>query len=137
MENKILIDSSCWIDFLRQSDPDLSHQMASLLRRKQAVLCGPIHFEIVGGARTSAESEKISSLLGELDYLILNNQDFHEAALLRQKLLKKGLTINGMDLIIAHLAIKNDCLLLHKDHDFNQMARHCKDLQIHPFSLKK
>jgi len=122
VENKVLIDSSGWIDFFRESRPKINWQIQQLLKEDRVLICGPIYVEVVGGCRTEQESYTVSQLYNELSFLELSREDFYPASLINQKLRKKGHALKGMDLLIAYLAIKNNCYLLHNDSDYDRAA---------------
>jgi predicted nucleic acid-binding protein len=48
----------------------------------------------------------------------------HQSAELGFKLRRKGITSSAIDILIATLAMDYQCALLHKDSDFDRIARY-------------
>jgi len=65
----------------------------------------------------------------------LEQGDFYEAGELRAKLKRQGLIVKTVDVLIAHLALREGVELFHHDFDFNLIARHTP-LRILKGSLK-
>lgn len=110
--------------------------MQSLISDNSVVIAGPVYLEVLGACHYEKEQQEVKILFQSLPFLELTKSDFEEASVLKQKLRKQGVQTGNMDLLIAYLAIKNECCLLHRDKDFNQIGRRCHHLTMHPFSLK-
>lgn len=130
MENKILVDSSCWIEFFRGKRADLNDSIRELLLKRQVLICGPVYLEVLGFCVAENESRKVAALFDDLQFLDLAKSDFQSASFLSQQMRRKGITIKGMDVLFAYLAMKHECYLFHLDRDFDLIARHFP-LKIH------
>lgn len=130
MPESVLIDSSCWIEFFRgaqpvePAQPELTRLMQNLLSDDRVVVCGPVYVEVLGACKQGKESQTVARYYDELPFLDLTREDFREASYFRQQLRKKGETVPTVDILIAHLAIKHKCTLLHQDSDFDRIAGH-------------
>ncbi len=55
MADKVLVDTSAWIDFFRMKDPELHKLVAMLLREGRPCGTGIIVSELIRGAKTTKE----------------------------------------------------------------------------------
>jgi predicted nucleic acid-binding protein len=123
-----LIDTSVWIPVLRRSHPagaSATARLAELQGAGRAVTAGPIMLELLSGARDEAGRQKLLASLQSLSCLEVNPEHWLEAAELGFTLRRvHGITAAGMDLLIATVAISNDVTLVHRDGDYDLIARH-------------
>ncbi|MGN6694474.1 MAG: type II toxin-antitoxin system VapC family toxin [Aquihabitans sp.] len=119
-----LIDSSAWIEFIRDGDTATADSVEGLLRRGGA-LTEPIVMEVLAGARSGRHGEQLRSLLGTVELLPVNSDDWADAALLYRMCRVNGVTIRSMvDCLIAAVAVRNGVPVLAKDRDFEALAAH-------------
>ncbi len=118
MADRVLVDTSAWIDFFRRKDPELHELAASLLREGYAAVTGVITLELFRGAKTKRELNVISDLL-ETVHMVFESSSTHEdAGKMGYELARKGQTLAVVDLIIAQIALENDLSLLTLDKHF-------------------
>ena len=120
----VLIDSSAWILALRPNGSTQAQALVGeLLEHDRAATAGMIMAELLQGARNEGEYQDLSSELGSLHYLPFPEEEWKLVAQLGYRLIRAGLKVPMSDLIIARLAIKHCCLLLHADRHFELMAK--------------
>ena len=125
----ILIDSSAWIEFLRDTDGWVCHRVDELLEQDIAV-CGPVRMEVLAGARSEQHLQSLRGLLGRAVTLPTGPTEYDDTAMLYRQCRRDGETIrNLIDCLIASIAIGADVAVLHNDRDFDVLAR-CTDLRI-------
>jgi predicted nucleic acid-binding protein len=128
---QILVDSSVWIDFFNGANNATTDQLSLIISREGDILtCPPIIQEVLQGFKSDADYNLTAF---HLDNAVKIESDVYEAAhgaaQLFRKLRKQGITIRkGSDCLIAWYALKAKCFVLHKDRDFDLMAK--------PLSLK-
>ncbi len=123
----ILVDTSVWIDWLRNHDNTATETLNALLDQPaQLVLCDRVVQEILQGIRDDKEVREVERHLRLFACLDTGGLDLALAsAKLYRQLRKKGITIRaGNDVVIAALCIQHDIGLLHSDRDFEAIARH-------------
>ncbi len=129
----IVVDTSAWIDFLRDTGSPVCVAVDRLLGADLAV-CDPISMEILAGARDEHHLARLRGLLSRATMLPTTPADFDEAAALYRICRSRGETVRKLiDCLIAAVAIRADAELLHADVDFSALARHSA-LRIHPES---
>ena len=131
----ILIDSSAWIDFLRDA-PSTTASAVEVALDGEAAICDVISMEVLAGARDDAQEVSLRGLLARATVIPIEPADYDLAAALYRTCRRRGETVRKLiDCLIASVAIKSDLQLLHSDRDFNALARHTK-LEIHPASAQ-
>ncbi len=126
----ILIESSAWIEFLRDTGSPACTEVDRLLARDSAV-CDPVRMEVLAGARHETHVRQLEELLGRSTLLLTDSGDHDLAAALYRSCRQSGETVRKlMDCLIAAIAIRHEVPVLCSDADFEVLARHT-DLRLH------
>lgn len=119
----ILIDTSAWIEFLRDTGSRTAGTVEQLLSDDLAT-CGVVRMELLAGARDEAHLLQLRRLLAMATDLRIMAEDYETAAALYRRCRINGETVRRLtDCLIAAIAIRNDTPLLHRDQDFSALAR--------------
>ncbi|MBI5181799.1 MAG: PIN domain-containing protein [Nitrospirae bacterium] len=125
MDNLVLVDTSAWICFFaRKGFIEIKEAVSTLLDNNSVAIAGPIIVELIQGARTENEKEIIKSKIKGLHWLGITDEHWHKTAELSFSLRRKGVTISAFDSLLSTIAIEYNCSILHKDSDFETIARH-------------
>ncbi|RMH44110.1 MAG: PIN domain nuclease [Deltaproteobacteria bacterium] len=120
----ILIDTSAWIEFLRDTGSPVCERVDALLAGRIAT-CDPIRMEVLAGARDDAHLQSLRRLLARATVLATNSGDYEAAAALFRTCRRNGETVRKLiDCLIAAVAIRERTAVLHADADFDLLARH-------------
>lgn len=144
--NKVMVDSSVWIDFLsiksselksktKANYDDLAYFLILLYDKKMRVfLPDLILSEILSGYDSGGKYSQINLMLeylesGRFEFMNIMGNDSviaKSAAAMRRELRTKGSTVRGLvDAIIGAWCIQNNTMLITKDKtDFEPMAKH-------------
>ena len=126
----ILIDTSAWIEFLRDTGSTVCTLVDELLGEEIAV-CDAVLMEVLAGARDESHLVMLRRLLARATVLPTTVADYDDAAALYRRCRRQGETVRKlMDCLIASVAIRAGVAVLHRDADFDVLARHT-ELQIH------
>jgi predicted nucleic acid-binding protein len=123
----ILVDSSAWIELLRGTGSPVERRLAAEIEaERQLLTIGPIVLEILAGARDEPHTRKLRALLARCRFVPLAEPSDHEAAAALYRACRRGgSTIRRLpDCLVATVAIRVGAQLLHRDSDFEQIARH-------------
>lgn len=129
----ILVDTSAWIDFLKPDNSEPKIILHQLVEEGEDICLADINvMEILQGVRSEKDFKRLKKYLLEFPVFSLkSSQSYIEAARIYRTCWKKGVTIRkSIDCMIARVAIENGLTLLHKDTDFDNIAKVFKDLQI-------
>lgn len=126
----ILIDTSAWVEFLRDTGSPACVEVDRLLGSRIATT-DPIVMEVLAGARDDRHLHDLRGLLGRAVRLRCEPVDFDIAALLYRACRQQGETVRKLlDCLIAAVAVRTKSPVLHADADFDALARHT-DLLVH------
>ena len=127
----ILIDTSAWVEFLRDTGSATSDRVDALLEHEIAT-CHPIRMEVLAGARDEQHLADLRGLLARASLLPTEPPDYEAAAALYRTCRRGGETVRKLiDCLIAATAIRSAVPILHSDNDFDVLARHTP-LSIEP-----
>jgi predicted nucleic acid-binding protein len=125
----ILIDTSAWVEFLRDTGSPACEGVDRLLGGEIAT-CHPVQMEVLAGARDLRHLQQLRRLLGRATIVPTLPSDFEDAAALYRLCRQRGKTVRRLlDCLIAAHAIRSQVLLLHADSDFDALAE-CSELQV-------
>jgi predicted nucleic acid-binding protein len=120
----ILIDTSAWVEFLRDTGSAICDRVDALLDDEIAT-CHPIRMEVLAGARDEQHLGELRGLLARGSLIPTEPTDYEEAAALYRACRRRGETVRKLiDCLIAATAIRTAIPLLHSDDDFEVLARH-------------
>ncbi len=132
----ILVDTSVWVEVLR----DRTDRMVKVFRERAGdeiiAFSRFTQLELLQGAKNEQEWQRLDTYLSTQYYLEATENTWRDAARIYFELRKNGITINSpIDCCIAQLAIETQVLLLHRDKDFERIAR-IRPLAAERFKLR-
>lgn len=120
----ILVDTSAWVEFLRDTGSAVCAAVDALLDGEIAT-CHPVRMELLAGARDEQHLDDLRGLLARGALLTTDPADFEEAAVLYRACRRGGETVRKLiDCLISATAIRMSIPVLHADNDFEVLARH-------------
>ena len=120
----ILIDTSAWVEFLRNTGSPVCDLVDELLAHEIAI-CDAIRMEVLAGARDESHLTSLRRLLARATMISIQTTDYDDAAALYRRCRRQGETVRKLiDCLIAAVAIRADLPILHSDVDFGALARH-------------
>lgn len=132
---KYIVDTSVWSLALRRNNKRKSPVVEGLQQLLEGgtpiFMLGIIYQEILQGIRHEDQFKKIRDDLRILPTIDLSKDDHEEAARLFNVCRSHGVQASTIDCLIAVAAIRNDCILLTTDRDFEHIAKH-SPLKIQP-----
>lgn len=122
----ILADSSAWIEYLRGSGTAQNACMRELVRDRQVVTTEVVVMEILAGAHGGRHAKELAQMLAAFDLLPVGDVATYEAAAgIQRRCRTAGHTIRrALDCLVAAVAIREGVAVLHRDRDFDAIARH-------------
>ncbi len=120
----ILIATSAWIEFLRNTGSPVCNRVDELLDREVAV-CDPDRMELLAGARDERHLRDLRGLLARATLITTQSTDFEDAAAIYRSCRRGGETVRKLiDCLIAAHAIRSGIPVIHSDSDFDVISRH-------------
>lgn len=120
----ILVDTSAWIEYLRDTGSPACIRVGELLGADLAT-CDVIRMELLAGARDEQHRRDLRRLVARAALVPMRPGDFDQAAALYRQCRCRGETVRILiDCLIGALAIRADLAVLHCNADFDVLARH-------------
>ena len=122
----IFVDSSVWIDYLRNLNTPQTEKLDSILGRERVVIGDLVIAEVLRGADSETALNETIQLFSRLDFVVVGgNQVAIEASRNYRKLRSLGFTVRKtIDTLIATRCILSGYELLHNDRDFIPFEKH-------------
>jgi predicted nucleic acid-binding protein len=123
----ILVDSSVLIDFFKGAHHEKIRAFRTILQRDLPFgISAFIYQEVLQGAKTEKEYKLLKKYLEVQRFYHPKDPvgSYESAAKIYFDCRRKGVTIRStIDCIVAQIAIEHDLFLLHKDSDFDAIAK--------------
>ncbi len=120
----ILIDTSAWVEFLRDTGSPICQRVDDLLAVEIAT-CDAVRMEVLAGARNEQHLQQLRRLLARASILRTESVDYEAAAAHCRTCRQRGHTVRKLiDCLIAAVAIRANVPILHMDADFDILAQH-------------
>lgn len=116
----VLIDTSCWIEALRnEGNPAIQQQVKHLLLSGEAAVCDMILLELWNGARGQYQKDQLRRLETTLIHLPIDKAVWDKTKELASLCREKGLNVPATDLLIVAISLRHDAPLVHADRHFD------------------
>ncbi|CAN5763697.1 PIN domain nuclease [soil metagenome] len=121
-----IVDTSVWIDFFNDVDGSQTSLIALFIENNELFMLPVILQEVLQGIRDEKTFTAVKKAFLEHPFAIYNNIDMAiDAASLFRFLRIKGVSIRKPnDCLIAAICLNNNFSLLHKDRDFDNIAKY-------------
>ena len=120
----ILIDTSAWVEFLRDTGSPVCERVDDLLAARIATT-DSIRMEVLAGGRSERHLGELRRLLARASLLSTGATDYEDAAAIYRACRHGGDTVRKLiDCLIAATAIRTDVPVLRAEADFDRVARH-------------
>ena len=117
-----LVDTSSWIEYLRELDSPPSARVEELVLKGEAAWCDMTLVELWNGARGAREQRELAVLEREITRLPVDADAWQAACQLARSCRKAGFTAPPSDLVIAACAKRHKVALEHCDEHFDKIA---------------
>ncbi|MCK4645183.1 MAG: PIN domain-containing protein [Candidatus Aminicenantes bacterium] len=119
---KILIDTSIWIDYFQNKSSIISEKVDKILSENEVFVPKIVIAELILGAKSEKEISIIEDFLDAFHIVDQKEDTWLKAGRLSYDLKKKGKTINILDCYIAAMAQEHECKIF-------TLNRHFKEIQ--------
>jgi predicted nucleic acid-binding protein len=123
----ILADTSAWVEYLRATGSLVHLRLRKLIADEgELVTTEVVIMELLAGEPSPEGVAQLRRLLGRFDLLPVEGlADYEAAAELYRRCRAGGETVRSLtDCLIAAVAVRSGATLLHRDQDFEVIARH-------------
>ena len=116
----VLVDSSVWIDFLRQPQGNMP-ALEAAIRSGRAAICPVVWVELWSGVRGKAEESALKEMRGLCLSLEVDAMTWQRAADLSRAALRHGLNCPLADVLMVACARRHGAELLYRDKHIDQL----------------
>jgi predicted nucleic acid-binding protein len=120
---KILIDTSVWIEYLRNRSSSLGNKLDEILSRKEVYVPKIVVAELIQGAKSEREVSIIKDFLEAFNIIDQEENTWFKAGELSFDLKKKGKIVNLTDCYIAVIAQEHGCQIFTLDEHFKNIQK--------------
>jgi len=118
----VLVDSSSWIESLRQTGrPDVRKRVESLLAAGEAAWCDIIRLELWNGVGGPRERKTLREFDQDLPRLPIDEQVWELSIKLANRARQAGFTVPAVDLLIAACARRHGVSIEHCDEHYRSL----------------
>jgi predicted nucleic acid-binding protein len=124
MKDKVIIDTSVWIEYLQNRDAGkLSENVDELLAFCDVYVPKIVIAELIQGAHSEKELSAIRDFMEAFHVISESEDTWYKAGKLSFNLKKKGKTINLADCYIAVIAQEYQCAVMTMDKHFKDIHK--------------
>lgn len=120
---KILIDTSVWIEYLRNRSSSLGNKLDEILSRKEVYVPKIVVAELIQGAKSEREVSIIKDFLEAFNIIDQEENTWFKAGELSFDLKKKDKIVNLTDCYIAVIAQEHGCQIFTLDEHFKNIQK--------------
>ncbi|MDN5317491.1 MAG: hypothetical protein PWR08_1616 [Thermoanaerobacterium sp.] len=120
MRDKILVDTSVWIEYFGNKQ-GIAEIIDNMLMQDRVYIMGLIIAELLQGVKTKKELEMLERYIDSIPIVPCDDKDWIEAGRLSFKLTRDGKTIPLLDVLIAATSLKNNMMIFSFDQHFKMI----------------
>ncbi len=116
-----LVDTSSWIEYLRELESEASERVEDLVLAGEASWCEMTLVELWNGARGARERSELAELEKEITLLSVHSPVWKTARKLARRCREAGVTVPASDIVITACAANHGVELEHCDGHFDKI----------------
>jgi tRNA(fMet)-specific endonuclease VapC len=121
--DKILIDTSAWIEYFKDKSAGLSKRVDEILSKYEVYVPKVVIAKLIQGSRSEREVSIIEDFVDPFNIIDQKEDTWIKAGKFSFNLKKKGKNVNLMDCYIAVIAQEYDCQILSLDFHFKDIQK--------------
>jgi len=124
--DRILIDTSVWIEYFKNQDKQFAGKVDQLLTFSDVCVPKVVIAELLQGAKSEKEILVIEEFVEAFNILDQSDDTWIKAGRLSFSMKRKGVTVNIVDCYIAAIASENSCKIFSLDEHFKSIRNFLK-----------
>jgi len=121
--DKILIDTSAWIEYFKDKSAGLSKRVDEILSKYEVYVPKVVIAELIQGSKSEREVSIVEDFVDAFNIIDQKEDTWIKAGKLSFNLKKKGKNVNLTDCYIAVIAQEYDCQILSLDFHFKDIQK--------------
>lgn len=123
---RILIDTSVWIEYFRNQTPAFAGYVAEIVKTSEICVPRIVVAELMQGAKSEKELSVIAEFMEAFNIIDQTDQTWIKAGRLSHELRRKGKNVNLTDCYIAVIAQENNCAIFTLDRHFKDIRQYAE-----------
>lgn len=120
---KILIDTSVWIEYFRNKSSPITEKVDRILDENEVCVPKIVIAELMQGAKSTKELSIIRDFIEAFNVISQKDDTWIKAGRLSYNLKKKGKKIHLLDCYIAVIALENGCIIFTLNRHFQDIKK--------------
>ena len=125
-DKRVLIDTSVWIAYFRDSSALLTEKVDDVLTHAHVCVPKVVIAELIQGAKSEKEIGVIEEFVDAFTLIDQSADTWGKAGKLSFSMKKKGITVHIIDCYIAVLAMEHECSVFTLDEHFKSIRKFLK-----------
>lgn len=125
-DNRVLIDTSVWIAYFKDSQQLITEKVDEVLTHSNVYVPKVVIAELIQGAKAEKEIGIIEEFVNAFTVIDQTADTWLKAGRLSFSMKKKGITVHIIDCYIAILANEHDCSIFSLDEHFKSIQKFLK-----------
>ncbi len=121
--DKVLIDTSVWIEYFKNKNNQLAERVDEVLTFSDVYVPKVVIAELIQGAKSEKEISVIEEFIDAFNIIDQTDKTWVNAGRLSFSMKRKGITVNLVDCYIALLANENNCKLFSLEEHFKSIKK--------------
>jgi predicted nucleic acid-binding protein len=121
-DDRLIADTCIWIEYFKKRG-SVSSALRDLIKQGRVLVAGPVIYELLQGAKNPKDAELIKEVTKALPLLPMTQEIWLSAGDIFFILRRKGITLPPSDVLLAALAIENDCPVFTLDNHFDHIPK--------------
>ena len=117
----VIVDSTVWIQYLRKPDTRVGQEFQKLMESDELAVVGMVIAEVLQGAHGEKEFAQLFSWFDSFPYLDASKNTWEMVGKIAMELRVRGKLTPMSDLIIAAIALENNCQVFTLDDHFGRI----------------
>jgi predicted nucleic acid-binding protein len=121
--DRVLVDTSVWVDYLRGDSPLVAEKVDRLLTGAEICIPKIVLAELLQGAKSDRDAAAVGEFPEAFTIIDQGPETWVKAGRLSRRLRSRGQIIHLVDCYIAVIADENGCAVLTLDEHFREIAK--------------
>lgn len=122
----MIVDSSVWVDYFAGHGFWQVDRLAAAIADRRAMVVDIVRLEVVAGLAPSESGDRVHAMLDACeDAMQIHRVEVDEGAAIYRACRAYGEIVRAVnDCVVAAIAIRNDVPILHRDRDYDVIAKY-------------
>jgi predicted nucleic acid-binding protein len=125
-DEKVLIDTSVWIDYFRNKNSSIAERVDKILSNAEVYVPKAVIAELIQGSRSEKEIKIIEEFIDAFHIIDQSEDTWIKAGKLSFIMKRKGTIANLMDCYLSVIAQENNCKIFTLDKHFKDIKKFLK-----------